>query len=136
MDIDVARTFIKGNHRAVMMTYRQDGRPQLSPMLAGVDAAGRVIVSTREPTYKVRNLRRDSRVSLCVFTERYFGEWIQIEGRAEIIAMPEALEPLIDYYRRVVGEHPDWDDYRQAMARDQRVLLRITIEHAGPDRYG
>ncbi|MDX1616176.1 MAG: PPOX class F420-dependent oxidoreductase [Candidatus Promineifilaceae bacterium] len=136
MEIDVARTFIKGNHRAVMMTYRQDGRPQMSPVLVGVDEAGRAIVSTRETAYKVRNLRRDDRVSLCIFTEQFFGDWIQIDGRAEIVSMPAALEPLVDYYRRVVGEHPDWDEYRQAMADEQRVLVRITIEHAGPDKYG
>jgi PPOX class probable F420-dependent enzyme len=119
-----------------MHTYRRDGAPQMSPILVGVDETGRAIISSREPAYKVRNLRRDPRVSLCVFTDRFYGDWIQIDGRAEILSMPAALEPLVDYYRLVVGEHPDWADYRAAMAREQRVLIRITIEHAGPNRQG
>jgi PPOX class probable F420-dependent enzyme len=136
MDIDKAKTFLKTHHRAVMATYRRDGRPQMSPVGVGVDAAGRVIMSSREPAYKVRNLRRDPRVSVCVFSDEFYGEWLQIDGQAEIISMPDALEELVDYYKRVVGEHPDWDDYRAAMAREQRVLVRITIERAGPDRMG
>jgi PPOX class probable F420-dependent enzyme len=136
MDIDKAKTFLKTHHRAVMATYRRDGRPQMSPVGVGVDAAGRVIMSSREPAYKVRNLRRDPRVSVCVFSDEFYGEWVQIDGEAEIISMPDALEELVDYYKRVVGEHPDWDDYRAAMAREQRVLVRITIERAGPDRMG
>jgi PPOX class probable F420-dependent enzyme len=136
MDIDKARTFLKTHHRAVMATYRRDGRPQMSPVGVGVDEAGRVIMSSREPAYKVRNLRRDPRVSVCVFSDEFYGEWLQIDGQAEIISMPDALEELVDYYKRVVGEHPDWDDYRAAMAREQRVLVRITIERAGPDRMG
>jgi PPOX class probable F420-dependent enzyme len=95
-----------------------------------------VIMSTREPAYKTRNMRRDPRVSICVFTDEFFGEWIQIDGEAEIISMPAALEGLVDFYKRVVGEHPDWDDYRAAMAREQRVLVRIDIERAGPDKKG
>ena len=136
MDIDKARTFLKTHHRAVMATYRRDGRPQMSPVGVGVDETGRVIMSSREPAYKVRNLRRDPRVSVCVFSDAFYGEWLQIDGQAEIISMPDALEELVDYYKRVVGEHPDWDDYRAAMAREQRVLVRITIERAGPDRMG
>jgi len=136
MDIDKAKTFLKTHHRAVMATYRRDGRPQMSPVGVGVDAAGRVIMSSREPAYKVRNLRRDPRVSVCVFSDEFYGEWVQIDGEAEIISMPDALEDLVDYYKRVVGEHPDWNDYRAAMAREQRVLVRITIERAGPDRMG
>jgi PPOX class probable F420-dependent enzyme len=136
MNIDEAREFLKTNHRAVLTTYRQDGRLQMSPVLVGVDEAGLVIMSTRETAYKTHNMRRDPRVSLCVFVDKFFGEWLQIDGTAEIISMPEALEPLVAYYRTLVGEHPDWEDYRAAMARDQRVLVRITIEEAGPDRRG
>jgi PPOX class probable F420-dependent enzyme len=136
MDIDKARAFMKTHHRAIMATYRQNGRPQMSPVGVGVDAAGRVIMSSRETAYKVRNLRRDPRVSVCVFTDEFYGKWIQIDGQAEIISMPDALEDLVDYYKRVVGEHPDWDEYRAAMATEQRVLVRITIERAGPDKMG
>ena len=136
MNIDQARDFLKTNHRAVLTTYRQDGRLQMSPVLVGVDEAGLVIMSTRETAYKTHNMRRDPRVSLCVFVDNFFGEWLQIDGTAEIISMPEALEPLVAYYRTLVGEHPDWEDYRAAMARDQRVLVQITIEGAGPHQRG
>ncbi|MDX1686831.1 MAG: PPOX class F420-dependent oxidoreductase [Candidatus Promineifilaceae bacterium] len=136
MEIDEAREFLRQHHHGVLMTYRQDGRPQMSPILVGVNEQGQAIVSTRETAYKVKNLRRDNRTSICVFTDEFFGDWIQIDGRAHILSLPEALEPLVDYYRRVVGEHPDWEEYRQAMFDEQRVLLQIDIEHAGPNHYG
>jgi PPOX class probable F420-dependent enzyme len=136
MDHEQAREFIRANHRATLATYRKDGGIQMSPVLVGVDGGGRVIISTRETAYKTKNLRRDPRASLCVQNDAFFGQWIQVDGTAEVLSLPEALEPLVDYYRRVVGEHPDWDDYRAAMARERRVLLRITITHAGPDRHG
>ena len=124
------------NHRAVLSTFRSDGLPQLSPVTVGVDDDGRVLVSTRETAIKTKNLARDPRASLCVFTDGFFGDWVQAEGKAEIIHLPEAMELLVDYYRRVSGEHPDWDDYRQAMVRDQRVIVAITLTRAGPDRSG
>jgi PPOX class probable F420-dependent enzyme len=136
MDIDGARDFIRQNHRAVMATRRAGGEPQLSPVLCGVDAAGRIALSTREPSMKVRNLRRDPRVSLCVINDGFFGEWIRVDGSAEIVSLPEAMELLVEYYRSLAGEHPDWDEYRASMEREQRVLVRIDIERAGPDRSG
>jgi PPOX class probable F420-dependent enzyme len=131
-----AQEFLRQHHRAVLATFRADGRPQLSPVTAVVDADGRVVVSTREPSMKVRNLRRDPRVSLCVFTDRFFGDWVQVEGTAEIVELPAAMDLLVDYYRRASGEHPDWDDYRAAMRRDQRVVVRFAIERAGPTVAG
>ncbi|HYU39747.1 MAG TPA: PPOX class F420-dependent oxidoreductase [Acidimicrobiia bacterium] len=136
MDIDRARQFLRENHRAVMATRRANGDPQLSPILCALDSAGRVTVSTRETAMKVKNLRRDPRVSLCVLNDGFFGEWIQVDGSAEIVSLPEAMELLIDYYRSLAGEHPDWDEYRAAMGRERRVLVRIDIERAGPDRSG
>jgi PPOX class probable F420-dependent enzyme len=136
MDITAAQQFLRENERAILATWRRDGRLQMSPITVGLDAAGRAIISSRETAYKVRNLRRDPRASLCVFVEKFTGPWVQIEGTAEIVTLPEAMEPLVDYYRRLAGEHPDWDDYRQAMIHDRRVLIRITIERAGPDRQG
>lgn len=136
MDLNKARAFLKDHHRGVMATYRQSGSPQMSPILIGVDEVGRAIVSSRETAYKVHNLRRDSRVSVCVFTNQFFGEWIQIYGRADILSLPEAMEPLVAYYRTVVGEHEDWEDYRAAMVREKRVLIRITLEQAGPNQHG
>ncbi len=136
MDLDKAREFIKVNHRAVLATYRRDGRLQLSPVAVGLGPDGRAIISTRETAYKTRNLRRDPRLSLCVFVDRFFGEWIQIDGTAEILSLPEALEPLVDYYRTTWGEHPDWEEYREAMFKEKRVLLQITLERAGPKKSG
>ena len=130
MTPDLARGFLREHHRAVLTTMRSDGRPQLSPVAAGIDAEGRVIVSTPETTAKARNLRRDPRVALCAFTDGWYGRWAQVEGTAEVVDRPEAVELLVDYFRRISGEHPDWDDYRRAMVEDQRVLVRFEIERA------
>jgi PPOX class probable F420-dependent enzyme len=136
MDADVARAFIREHHHAVMVTYRTDGSAQLSPVACNVDDHGRVVVSTRETAWKTKNLRRDPRASLCVLNDGFFGEWIQVDGTAEVVSLPEAMEPLVEYYRTTVGEHSDWADYRAAMEREQRVIVRITVERAGPDRAG
>jgi PPOX class probable F420-dependent enzyme len=101
-----------------------------------VDADGRVIISSRETAVKVHNARRDPRVSVVVFPDTFFGDWVQVEGTAEIIGLPEAMDLLVDYYRRASGEHPDWDDYRAAMNRDRRVILRFAIDRAGPNVAG
>ncbi len=131
-----AQAFLAEHHHAVVATFRADGRPQLSPVLAGVDGEGRVIISTRETAAKVRNLRRDPRIGLCLLGEGFFGQWGQVEGSAEIVSMPGAMDLLEDYYRRVSGEHPDWDDYRTAMRAQHRVLVRFVIERAGPNFEG
>ena len=136
MDLDTARQVLAEQHRAVLATRRSDGGPQMSPVLVGLDAAGNPVVSSRQTAYKVRNLRRDPRVSLCVLPDSFYGKWVQIDGTASIVELPDAMDGLIDYYRRTGGEHPDWDDYRAAMEREQRVLIRIGIERAGPDRAG
>ena len=136
MEIDLARDFMRRHHRAVLTTYFPDGRAQMSPVTVGLDEAGHVVISTRETAVKTHNLTRDPRVMICVFTNAFFGDWIVVEGHAEIVHLPAALEPLVEYYRSISGEHPDWDDYRAAMVRDQRVLVRVTITRAGPDRHG
>jgi len=127
---------IREQHRAVLATMRDDGSPQMSPVLVAVDDDGRVLISTRETAVKVRNVRRDGRVWLCVLPDGFFGRWVQVEGRVEIVPLPEAMEGLVDYFRRVSGEHDDWDDYRAAMQREKRVLLRVELVRAGPDRAG
>jgi PPOX class probable F420-dependent enzyme len=136
--VDLARAldFLREHHRAVMLTHRRDGTPQLSPIVCAVDADGLVAVSTRETALKTKNLRRDPRVSLCVLSDGFYGDWIQVDGSAEVLSLPDAMEHLVDYYRTVSGEHPDWDDYRAAMVRDRRVIVRITPERAGPDVAG
>lgn len=136
MDLDQAREFLRTHHRAVLATHHPSGRLQLTPVLVALDGAGRAAVSTRETARKTRNVDRDPRVSLCVMTDQFFGQWIQINGMAEVVRLPEAMDLLVDYYRSVSGEHPDWDDYRAAMQRERRVMLRITITDAGPDRHG
>jgi PPOX class probable F420-dependent enzyme len=136
MDLADALEFVREHHHAVMLTTRRDGSPQMSPIACAVDAEERIVVSTRETAMKTKHLRRDPHVVLCVLSDGFFGKWIQVEGRAEVVELPDAMEPLVDYYRRTAGEHPDWDDYRNAMERERRVLLRITVEHAGPDRSG
>jgi PPOX class probable F420-dependent enzyme len=136
MDPERARDFLREHHRGVLATRRSDGGIQQSPVIAAVDAEGRVIVSSRETAIKTKNLARDPWAQLCAFTNRFFGEWVYVEGTCEVVSLPEAMEPLIDYYKRFPGENPDWDDYRARMERERRVLLRLTIERAGPDRSG
>ena len=136
MDISTALDFLRGNHWSVLIARKSNGDPQPSPVNHGVDQSGRVVISSREPAYKVRNIRRDPRVSLCAFTNRFYGDWIALDGTAEIISLPEAMEPLVDLYRQIQGEHPDWDDYRAAMVRDRRVIIAITPTSAGPNRSG
>ena len=136
MELDAAREHVRSNPQAVLATLRRDGTPQLSPVVAAVDAQGRVVVSSRETAFKVKNLRRHPRAWLCVLPEGFYGAWIQVEGSVEVLSLPEAMEPLIDYYRAVAGEHPDWDEYRAAMEAEQRCLVVVELTRAGPDRAG
>jgi PPOX class probable F420-dependent enzyme len=136
MDIPEALDFLRANHHAVLATTRADGSPQLSPVGVGVDADGLIVISTRETAVKIRNLRRDPRAYVCVFTDRFFGPWVQVGGTAEVVSLPAAMAGLVGYYRSVAGEHPDWDEYRRAMTAERRVLLRITPTSAGPTVSG
>jgi PPOX class probable F420-dependent enzyme len=136
MNLDEAVDVLRTQHHAVLATWRSDGAPQLSPVTVGVDGTGAPVVSSRQTAYKVRNLRRDPRAYLCVFPDTFYGRWVQLDGTIQVIDLPDAMEPLVEYYRLTAGEHPDWDDYRAAMTRDRRVLLRMTITRAGPDRSG
>ena len=137
MTVDEALEFVAAHHRAVIATRRgSDGEPSLTPVTVGVDGLGHVIISTRETSMKVKHLRHEPRVWLCVMNDGFFGDWVQIEGSVEIIELPAAMELLVDYYRRISGEHPDWDDYRLAMERDQRVILRLTPDRVGPTVQG
>ena len=133
---DEAREFRRAHHRAVLATVRRDGRPQLSPILVGIDDDGAMIVSTRESAMKTANVRRAGWASVCAFGDGFFGAWVQAEGAARVEALPDAMDGLVRYYRLVAGEHRDWDEYRAAMQRDKRVLVRIQIERAGPNIGG
>ncbi|MGH2721382.1 MAG: PPOX class F420-dependent oxidoreductase [Actinomycetota bacterium] len=136
MGPDDARKFVASNHRAILIARRASGGLQTSPVLVGVDGEGKLVISTRQAAYKTRNLRRDPTAVLCVFADGFFGRWMQIEGLAQIDSLPEAMEGLVDYYRRISGEHPDWDEYRRAMQQQQRVLVRVSIDKVGPTRAG
>ena len=136
MDTSEALDFLRQHHHGVLSVTRSDGRPAMSPVDATVDGNGFVVISSRETAYKVKHLRARPYASFCGFTDRFFGDWVQVEGPARIISLPEAMEPLVDYYRSISGEHPDWDDYRAAMERDQRVIIAITPERAGPSVMG
>ncbi|MCA1831353.1 MAG: PPOX class F420-dependent oxidoreductase [Actinomycetota bacterium] len=128
MSSDEVREFLATNSRAVLATRGADGSIQMSPVNAGVDGDGLVIISSREDTAKVKNLKRDPEAFLTAMNDDFYGPWARVEGTAEILSLPEAMEPLVDYYRRLAGEHPDWDDYRRAMVRDRRALIRMTIQ--------
>jgi PPOX class probable F420-dependent enzyme len=136
MDLDAAIAMVSRQHHAVLTTRRADGSPQMSPVLVAADDAGRIVISSTRDRYKVRNLRRDPAVSLCVLPDSFFGDWIQVDGTAEIVDLPAAMEPLVAHYRAVSGEHPDWSDYRAAMERERRVIIRIEPNRVGPDRTG
>jgi PPOX class probable F420-dependent enzyme len=136
MDVAEALPFLRDNHRSVLVTTHRTGKLQTSPVVHAVDDDGRIVISSREGAYKVRNLRIDPAATLCVLPDRFFGEWKQVDGMANIVSLPEAMDGLVDYYRRLSGEHDDWDDYRSAMARDRRCLIVINIAQVGPDRAG
>jgi PPOX class probable F420-dependent enzyme len=135
MDLDRAVDHVRRHHHAVMAT-RSPGRIHQSPVLVGVDEEGRLSVSSRETAYKTRQVRADPWVQLCVFPDGFFGDWVYVEGEAEVVSLPEAMEPLVEYYRGISGEADSWDDYRAGMEAERRVLLRITPTRAGPDRQG
>lgn len=129
-------TFLRPRHHALLITRRADGSPQCSPVAAGIDPAGRVVVATYPQRAKVLNARRDPQVSLCFLSDDWDGPWVQVDGVAEVLDLPAALDPFVDYYRSIAGEHPDWDDYRAAMVRQGKSLVRVTIERWGPVATG
>jgi PPOX class probable F420-dependent enzyme len=128
--------FIRPRHHAIVITARADGRPQASPVTCGVDEAGRIVVSTYPERAKTRNARRNPQASVLILSDDFGGAWVQVDGDAEVIDMPDAAEVLVDYYRAIAGEHPDWDEYRQAMTRQGKSLLRITPTAWGPVATG
>ena len=136
VDRDELLDFLRPRHRGVLVTTRADGRPQLSPVTMGVDTSGRVVVSSYPERAKVRNLRRRPEASVLVLSDEFNGEWVQVDGTAEVLDLPDALEPLVEYFRVISGEHGDWDEYRRAMVEQGKVLLRVTVERWGPISRG
>ena len=136
MTIDEARDFVRSNHRAVLATERADGGVAMSPIVVGVDAAGDLVLSTRETAMKTQHVRRTGRASVCVMNDGFFGSWAVVEGPARVISLPEAMEPLVDYYRGSFGEHPDWDEYRSAMLTQRKCVIRVRPQRWGPVATG
>jgi len=128
--------FVGPRHRVVLVTHRADGSPQLSPVTAGVDDEGRIVISTYPERAKVSNVRRDADVSVLVLSDEWNDPWVQVDGTAEVLDLPEALEPLVDYFRSISGEHSDWDEYREAMLRQGKALIRVTPTQWGPIATG
>ena len=136
VDRDGLLAFLRERHNGILVTTRADGRPQLSPVTCGVDPGGRIVVSTYPQRAKSHNARRDPRVSMCVLSDDFGGPYVQIDGHAEVLDLPDALEPLVEYFRCISGEHPNWDEYRAAMVRQGKCLIRVTIERWGPVATG
>lgn len=128
--------FVRPRHRVLLITTRSDGRPQASPVTAGVDGSGRIVVSTYPQRAKTRNARRDPRVSVLVLSEDFDGPWVQVDGTAEVVDATEDVEPFVEYFRCIAGEHPDWAEYREAMVKQGKSLLLITPERWGPIATG
>lgn len=128
--------FVRPRHRMVLSTRRRDGSPQISPVTGGVDAEGRIVIATYPERAKTANARRDPAVSVMVQSDEWNGPWVQVDGTAEVLDVPDAVEPLVEYFRSIAGEHSDWDEYRAAMVKQGKSLLRVTPERWGPVATG
>ncbi|WP_026204778.1 PPOX class F420-dependent oxidoreductase [Actinomycetospora chiangmaiensis] len=136
VDHDQLVDFLRTRHHAVIVTKRSDGGDQTSPVTVGIDEQGRLLVSTYPERAKVKNIRKDPRVAMCMLSEDFEGPWVHVEGTAEVLDMPDALDPLVEYFRSISGEHPDWDEYKDAMAKEDKTLIRLTVERWGPIATG
>lgn len=136
VSLDGLLDFVRPRHRAILLTRRSDGTPQASPVTCGVDDTGRLVISTYPERAKTRNARQDAAVSVVVLSEEWDGPWVQIDGEAEVLDVPEAVEPLVEYFRNISGEHPDWDEYRAAMVRQGKSIIRVTPSRWGPVATG
>ena len=136
VDRDDLLAFVRPRHDMVLVTSRRDGRPQVSPVSGGVDDQGRIVISTYPERAKTTNARRRPQVSVMVLSDDFGGAWVQVDGDCEVLDLPDSVEPLVDYFRAISGEHPDWDEYRQAMRDQGKSLLRITPTRWGPIATG
>jgi PPOX class probable F420-dependent enzyme len=136
VSLEALLDFVRPPHRLLLSTTRTDGRPQLSPVSGGLDADGRIVISSYPGRAKTTNAERDPRVSVCVLSDEWNGPWVQVDGDAEVLHMPDALDGLVDYFRCISGEHPDWDEYREAMRIQDKSLIRITPTRWGPIATG
>lgn len=128
--------FVRPRHHGVLLTARQDGRPQSSLVTMGLDSEGCIVVSSYPERAKVLNIRRNPMASMVVMSDDFGGEWVHVDGRAEVVDLPDAIDGLVEYFRVISGEHPDWDEYREAMVNQGKCLIRLTIEQWGPIARG
>ncbi|GGI09745.1 PPOX class F420-dependent oxidoreductase [Egicoccus halophilus] len=133
---DALLDFVRPRHKVVLSSFRRDGSPQSSPVTAGLDGQGRLVVATYPQRAKTRNFRRDPRASAVVLSDDFDGPWVQLDGEVEVLDLPDAVEPLVEYFRVIAGEHSDWDEYRRAMVDQGKSLLRMTITRWGPIATG
>jgi PPOX class probable F420-dependent enzyme len=136
VDLNELLRFIRPRHHMILLTRRRDGGVQASPVSGGVDSSGRIVISTYPQRAKVANLRREADCAVLVLSDDFGGAWVQVDGTAEVLDLPDALEPLVEYFRCISGEHPDWDEYRQAMRDQGKSLIRVTPTHWGPIATG
>ncbi|GAA0625869.1 PPOX class F420-dependent oxidoreductase [Kribbella sandramycini] len=132
VDLEGLLEFIRPRHHMLLITTRADGTPQASPVSGGVDAEGRIVISSYPERAKSTNVERNPQTSVVVLSDQWDGAWVQVDGQGEVIQLPEAVEPLVDYYRSISGEHPDWDEYREAMRKQGKCLIRITPTRWSP----
>jgi PPOX class probable F420-dependent enzyme len=128
--------FLRSRHHAILGTVRSDGDIQMSPITMGLGQNGSVLISSYPERAKVRNLRRRPQTSVCVLSDSFGDPWVQLTGTATVVDLPDALEGLVEYFRSISGEHPDWDEYRQAMVTQGKVLPKIEIQRWGPVSKG
>ncbi|MEJ8635984.1 MULTISPECIES: PPOX class F420-dependent oxidoreductase [Streptomyces] len=136
VELDELLDFVRPRHRAILLTARADGSPQGSPLTCGVDDSGRIVMSTYPERAKTRNAKRNARVSVIVLSDDWDGPWVQIDGDAEVIDAPDSVEPLVEYFRNISGEHPDWAEYREAMRKQGKSIIRVTPVRWGPIAKG
>jgi PPOX class probable F420-dependent enzyme len=136
VDRDALLEFLRPRHQVIFTTVRRDGSPQHSPVTAGIDSEGRLVIATYPQRAKVKNLRHRAAASACVLSDEWNGPWVQLDGTAEVLDLPAALEPLVEYFRVIAGEHSDWDEYRTAMRTQGKALIRMTIDRWGPIATG
>jgi len=136
VDLPQLLDFVRPRHRMVLTTFRSDGSLQSSPVTGGVDDHGRIVIASYPQRAKSANIRRTPRASVTVLSDEFNGAYVQVDGDAELIDLPDAVEPLVDYFRAISGEHPDWDEYRQAMVDQGKCLIRVTPTRWGPVATG
>ncbi len=136
VDLDQLLEFVRPRHRMVLTTFRADGSLHSSPVTGGVDEQGRLVIASYPRRAKSVHIRRTGRASVLVLSDEFNDAYVQIDGPAEVIDLPDAVEPLVDYFRAVAGEHSDWDEYRAAMVKQGKCLIRVTPQRWGPVATG